>query len=67
MKALRYLIFAYYVFYPRGGVSDLKYAYDDYEFAIMKAVDLYKEYEVVEVFDTEKSEVIKQWMTSDYD
>ena len=54
----RYLVFAYYAYYPSGGLGDVEAESDDKIVAIAEAAKLLKTYDYVEVFDCQDRVVV---------
>ena len=64
---MKYLVFAYYKYYPSGGFDDLYNAYATKEEAqaVAKALEEGDDYDYVEVYNTDRMEEIikaKSWI-----
>lgn len=56
---MRYIVFAWYDFYPSGGSLDIQASFDSELYAQHKASDLKRnEFDKAEVYDTEEMAVI---------
>jgi len=55
----RYLLFAFYVYYPQGGMDDMIDSFDTLEEAKDRIRGLREHYEDYQIFDTVSKRVIK--------